>query len=237
MKKNNLILEKTLKQINSLSPDLILFTGDLVNNFFDEVTENHIVLFNKYLSGFDCYSILGNHDYGNYSDWNSAKEKEFNFSGIISSHEKLGFHLLRNDHVVIKEANDSIFLLGVENWGHHPFPKYADLEEAKRGINDNSFKILLTHDPSHWQSHIRDKEDIQLTLSGHTHGLQWGIKIAGIPFSLSKKVRKNWGGLYTHGCKVLNVNRGIGTVGIPWRIDMPAEISLITLKCRKVNRQ
>ena len=223
------LLEKTAININKINPDLILFSGDLVNNFSNETIrwEN---TFNDINAKGNSFSILGNHDYGNYSRWPDEESKQNNFEGIIKSHKKLGFTLLRNENVVIKMGNDSIFLIGVENWGHPPFPQYANLDSAMFNIPENAFKILMTHDPAHWEAQIAGKKKIELTVSGHTHGLQLGIKPAGIPFSLAYLTRKNWSGLYQSDNSYLYVNTGLGTVGIPWRIDMPPEITVFTLK-------
>ncbi|MEN8116765.1 MAG: metallophosphoesterase [Bacteroidota bacterium] len=231
---NNRVIDKTVKEITQLSPNIILFTGDLVNNFAYE-TEEWIARFKKLSNNYKCFSILGNHDYGNYSQWENIAEKEDNFRGIIEAHSQFGFSILRNENTNIVLNGDTISLIGVENWGHPPFPQYADLKSAMREVPDNRFKILLTHDPAHWATKVKEHEKIDLTLSGHSHGLQWGIKPAGLPFSVSYWVRKNWGGLYKSGDNYLYVNTGLGIVGMPWRIDMPAEITLITLKRSKID--
>jgi predicted MPP superfamily phosphohydrolase len=234
LQKNNSIIRKAAKCIEEIKPDLILFTGDLVNNFAYE-TEGWENDFQKISSLAKSYSILGNHDYSSYTRWDNDAARTKNMNEVILSHQKFGFQILRNQHTVLKSGNDSIFLIGVENWGRAPFPQHADLEKTLEGIPDNAFVILMSHDPAHWESQIKWDKNVDLTLSGHTHGLQWGIKLAGIPFSLSYLVRKNWGGVYEHENSFLNVNTGLGVVGIPWRIDMPPNISLITLKRGKVN--
>ncbi len=222
-------LMKTVQsEIQKINPDLILFTGDLVNNFSYEL-DGWFAIFDEMNKPDRSFSILGNHDYGNYSNWERESDKIENFNNLTESHIKLGFKLLRNDNAIIYEGTDSICIIGVENWGHPPFPQYANLEQALSEIPENTFKILLTHDPAHWESQIDGKKNIELTLSGHSHGLQLGIVKAGIPFSLSYLTRKNWGGLYKSDNTFLYVNTGLGTVGIPWRIDMPAEITVITL--------
>lgn len=223
------LLYKVKKKTEKINPDIVLFTGDLVNNFsselvgwkdvFKEITKNRV-----------SYSILGNHDYGDYTNWKSKTDKIENFQKIISSHETFGFKLLDNEHIKLKSGTDSMYIIGVENWGHPPFPQYANLEQAMNGIPEKAFKILLSHDPAHWEQVIKNRDDISLTLSGHTHGLQWGIKKAGITFSLIYLTRKNWGGLYEYENSYLYVNTGLGTVGIPWRINMPGELTVITLK-------
>lgn len=228
------VLKKVYKQTESINPDLIVFTGDLVNNFSYELN-GWDTIFRKINRKNNSYSILGNHDYGNYSNWENELNKTTNFQLITDAHCKFGFQLLRNENRVLSIGTDSIYLIGVENWGHPPFPQYAELDTAMLGVPDNAFKILLSHDPAHWESQINGKQSIALTLSGHSHGLQLGFVKAGIPFSLSYFVRKNWGGLYKSDDIYLHVNTGLGTVGIPWRIDMPAELTVITLKRVEVN--
>lgn len=227
--KSTHLIQTAKDKIKEINPDIIFFTGDLVNNFSDE-TAGWEKIFLEINASDNSYSILGNHDYGNYTNWKDEKSKTENFNAIVSAHKNLGFRLLRNEHVVIKSGTDSIFLAGVENWGHPPFPQYADLEKALQNIPEDAFTILLSHDPAHWESQIKGREKIELTLSGHTHGLQWGLKTAGIPFSFSYFTRKNWGGLYEFNNSYLYVNTGFGSVGIPWRIDMPAELTVFKLK-------
>lgn len=229
------ILEKTAVYIGQIKPDLILFTGDLVNNFVSE-TEGWENAIRKITSLAESYSILGNHDYGDYTSWENNDTKTENLNKIISSHHKFGFQILRNQNTIIKSGNDSIFLVGVENWKHNPLLQYADFEKASEGIPENAFTILMSHDPAHWESQIKWGKSIDLTLSGHTHGAQWGINIAGIPFSVAYFTRNNWGGLYRYENSFLNVNTGLSMVGTLLRIDMPAEISVITLKRGEVNR-
>ncbi len=215
-------------------PDIILFTGDLVDNFSNELIGWDSV-FKEITRNKQCFSILGNHDYGNYSDWKSETEKIKNFVEINKGNETFGFRLLNNEHVKLKLETDSIYIVGVENWGHPPFPQYANIDKAIAGIPKNAFRILMTHDPAHWDEVIKYRGDFGLTLSGHTHGMQWGILRAGITFSLIYLTRHNWGGLYKFNDSYLYVNTGLGTVGIPWRINMPAEITVITLKRLEVD--
>ena len=223
------VMEKTRTKLGKLDPDLILFTGDLVNNLSDEL-KGWSSIFSEMNSQGMSFSILGNHDYGNYSNWKEDSDKEDNFSSILTAHHDFGFKLLRNENLKLHLGGDSIYLVGVENWGHPPFPQYANLQKGLSGIFDDDFTILMTHDPAHWESKIKGKKNIELTLSGHTHGLQFGVKPAGIPFSLSYFIRKNWGGLYKSNDSYLYVNTGLGTIGMPYRIDIPAEITLIKLK-------
>jgi predicted MPP superfamily phosphohydrolase len=223
------VMEKTRQKMGKLNPDLVLFTGDLVNNLSNEL-EGWSSIFSEINSQGMSFSILGNHDYGNYSNWNTESDKENNFNSITAAHNQFGFKLLRNENVKLYSGGDSIYLVGVENWGHPPFPQYANLQKGLSGISDDDFTIMMTHDPAHWESKIEGKKSIELTLSGHTHGLQFGVKPAGIPFSLSYFIRNNWGGLYKSNHSYLYVNTGLGTIGIPYRIDIPAEITLFTLK-------
>lgn len=227
-------LTRIQHKISSLDPDLLLFTGDFVNNFSREFDGLEAPL--KAMStAYQSFSILGNHDYGDYSRWKTPAEKQANFEAIREKEHGLGFRLLCNENAIIHRGEDSIFIAGVENWGHPPFPQYADLEKALSGVEPDAFTILMTHDPAHWQAQIAGKKNIPLTLSGHTHGMQWGIKLAGIPFSVAALTRKQWGGLYRSGNSYLYVNTGIGTVGMPWRLDMPPEITLFTLKRTEID--
>ena len=223
------LLNRVEEEISIIKPDLILFTGDLVNNYGHEIY-GWETIFKKITRNANSYSILGNHDYGNYSSWENEAEKKKNLDEIIEDNKLFGFKLLNNEHVILKSGADSLYLIGVENWGHPPFPQYANLEKAMTGIPSDAFKILMTHDPAHWDEIIKKRGDVELTLSGHTHGMQWGILRAGITFSLSYLTRKNWGGLYNYNNSYLHVNTGLGTVGIPWRINMPGELTVITLK-------
>lgn len=227
--KSKHLMNQVVTETAKINPDMILFTGDLVNNFSSEL-EGWKNIFQEFTKNRPSFAILGNHDYGNYSNWNSESEKTENFNQILNAHKDFGFRLLNNENIKLKLGEDSIFIIGVENWGHPPFPQYANLEQAINGVPANAFKILMTHDPSHWDQLIKQRGDVQLTLSGHTHGLQWGIVKAGITFSLSYFVRQNWGGLYNYANSYLYVNAGLGTVGIPWRINMPAEMTIINLK-------
>ena len=228
------VIKKTSEKIKILNPDLLIFTGDLVNNFSNEI-DGWESYFKQMTEHTPSFSILGNHDYGDYTIWNNQKNKEENFNAILKCQKKMGFKLLLNEHTVIKKGRDSIYLAGVENWGHPPFPQYADLKKAMESIPKQAFTIILTHDPAHWEANVKNRKDIDLSFSGHTHGLQWGIKPAGIPFSLVYLIRENWSGLYQSNHTKLIVSTGLGLVGVPWRIDMPPEINLVILKRGKVD--
>jgi len=223
------LLKRTVKEVNKLSPDLILFTGDLVNNFSYE-TRGWESVFTELQASMGLFAILGNHDYGDYYNWENSNLKAANFNEVAEAYSRLGFRLLRNESVNIVKGADTLSLVGVENWGHPPFPQYADLKKALKVVPEQRFKILMTHDPAHRESADVEMEKFELTLSGHTHGLQWGIKPAGIEFSLMSLINKHWGGLYEKNGCYLYVNRGIGTIGLVFRLDMPAEITLITLR-------
>lgn len=226
--KNVNLMDRTTTIVNSLNPDILLFTGDLVNNFSDE-TEGFEPYLNQLQGKYGKYAILGNHDYGDYSAWPDSISKQKNLDQTKGSLTNAGFILLLNQwqHVAVKDTSFS--LIGVENWGHPPFPQYANLDKAMENIPAHSFKILMSHDPAHWSSVVVPQTDIPLTLSGHTHGGQFGIKIAGIEFSPISVIQKNWGGLYKQDNQLLYVNRGLGTIGFKGRINMRPEITLLTL--------
>ncbi len=225
---NDKFLKKCANSVNQLSPDLIVFTGDMVNNYYsemigfeEELAEMHAPL--------GKYAILGNHDYGDYSNWETETAKNENNRKLRQAIEDTGFKLLLNSSVELKVADTSFFLIGVENWGHAPFPQYANLNEAIKNVPEKAFKILLTHDPAHWKAKVLQETNIQLTLSGHTHGAQTGFHFAGIEFSPMFLVQEFWGGLYESEDRYLYVNRGLGCVGLLGRIDMRPEITRIKL--------
>ena len=226
--KNPKVLQEAIQQINKIKPDILLFTGDIVNNFSDEMDGFEPYL-NQLQAKYGKFAILGNHDYGDYYNWPDSVSKEQNQERIRSGLTAAGFNLLLNKWSLVRMKDTSICIVGVENWGHKPFPQYARLDLAMNGIPANSFKILMTHDPAHWQAKVINQTSIPLTLSGHTHGGQFGIKLAGIEFSPIWLIQKDWGGLYRSGNQYLYVNRGLGTVGFPGRIEMKPEITVLTL--------
>jgi predicted MPP superfamily phosphohydrolase len=226
--KNTWVLNKTLKEVDALKPDLLLFTGDIVNNFSEEINGFESLL-TQFKAKYGKYAILGNHDYGDYYQWTDQKSKAENLKEIELGLTNSGFKLLLNqwERIVV---NDTAFaLIGVENWGHKPFPQYADLEMATKEIPFGLFQILMTHDPAHWDAIVVPQTNIPLTLSGHTHGGQFGVKIAGIVFSPMFLVQEKWGGLYESDYQLLYVNTGLGTIGFPGRVEMNPEITLLTL--------
>ena len=215
--------------INEQESNVILFTGDIVNNTANEMTP-WISHFGRLKARDGKFSVLGNHDYGEYVRWKTKEEKEINFKAIKDIFPKIGFNLLLNDSVFLKKGNDKIALVGVENWGKH-FKKAGDLELASSKINKEDFKILLSHDPSHWENEVKNHENnYQLTLSGHTHGMQFGIEIPGIKWSPVQYIYKQWAGVYKEFGSYINVNRGFGFLGFPGRVGIWPEITVITLK-------
>lgn len=211
-------------------PDLIFFTGDLVNNETAEV-KDYINVFGKVKAPLGVYSVTGNHDYGDYKSWNSAHDKVQNFQDLIEAHRLMGYDLLMNEHRMIEMGGEKLAILGVENWGKGRFPKYGKMDLAHAGTEDAAVKLLLSHDPSHWDAQIRkDYQDIDLMLAGHTHGFQFGVEIGDFKWSPSQYVYKQWADLYTEGNQHLYVNRGFGFIGYPGRIGIPPEITIIELK-------
>lgn len=224
------ILDRAVTIINEWNADLILFTGDIVNNFAWELKGWERVL-NKLSAKKGKYAVLGNHDYGDYSTWESPVEKEENLNSIKQFYKTIDFKLLLNEAIIVKSKEQPIALIGLENWGQPPFKQYGDLEKALEKVTAVPFKILLSHDPSHWDEEVAQHTDIALTLAGHTHGMQAGIKVAGRQWSPIKYKYKQWAGLYTNKDQYLYVTRGLGWLGFPGRIGMRPEITFIKLKC------
>jgi hypothetical protein len=222
--------------INEQNSDLILFTGDMVNNRADEMIP-WVDTFKKLKAKDGKFSVLGNHDYGDYVDWKSEEAKTRNLEKLKDIQRQLGFDLILNDHRILKKGDDKIVLIGVENWGAGRFKKVGDLNKASAAVNQQDFKILMSHDPSHWEQEVKDhKTHYHLTLSGHTHGMQFGIEIPGwIKWSPVKWRYKYWAGIYEHAGQKLNVNRGFGFLAYPGRVGIWPEISVITLKKRLIS--
>lgn len=211
-------------------PDVIFFTGDLVNNESSEV-KNYIDVFDKLKAPYGVFSVTGNHDYGDYQRWPSEKAKNENFKSLMEAHRTMGFDLLMNEHRFIEINGEKIAILGNENWGGRGFRQSGKLDQAHAGTEEAKTKILLSHDPSHWDAQVRPLyPDIDLTLSGHTHGFQFGVEIGGFKWSPSQYAYKQWAGLYKEGSQYLYVNRGYGYLGYPGRIGMPPEITILELK-------
>ena len=221
--------------INEQQSDSILFTGDMVNNKASEM-EPWKELFSKLEAKDGMYSILGNHDYGDYIDWTTDELKAENLESLKRIQKEIGFDLLLNESRYLKKGNDQIALVGVENWGRGGFKKAGDLKKAASAIHKDDFKILLSHDPSHWEDVvIHDDYHYHLTLSGHTHGMQFGIEIPGwFKWSPVKWRYKYWAGIYEEMGQFINVNRGFGFLGYPGRVGIWPEITVITLKKKRV---
>ena len=221
-----------IQMINDLDADLVLFTGDIVNIVADEM-EPYMDLFSEIRGKYGVFSVLGNHDYGDYKAWTTAEEKDANFQKLIEVHKRLGWDLLLNEHRLLNIGDEQLAIIGVENTSALPrFRSYGDLTQAYDGTQNAGMRILLSHDPSHWDAEVvKSFKDIALTLSGHTHGFQFGIEIPGwIKWSPSKYVYKQWAGLYTQQKQHLYVNRGFGTLGYPGRVGILPEITLLELK-------
>lgn len=224
-------VERGVKMIIEQQADLILFTGDLVNDKASEM-DDYKELFSKINAPLGVYSILGNHDYGDYIQWpNDGISKKENLNRLKQVHSDMGWRLLMNEHVCIERNGEKLALLGVENWSvKGRFPKYGKMELAYKGSESYPFKILLSHDPSHWHAQVRkDYADVDLTLSGHTHGMQFGVEMPGFKWSPIQYIYKEWAGLYEEDGKKLYVNRGFGFLGYPGRVGVLPEITVLEL--------
>lgn len=209
--------------------DLFVFTGDLVNNAAWEI-EPYIERFGSIKAPFGQFSILGNHDYGDYIEWGSEAEKAANLEQLKHNHQKLGYRLLLNENLVLEKGGQKISLIGVQNWGRH-FIQMGDLDKALEGVPDDAFRILLSHDPTHWEEIVRyHKTKVHLTLAGHTHGAQFGVETAGLRWSPVQYTYLNWAGLAAHNGRYLYVNRGFGFLGFSGRLGIWPEVTVITLK-------
>jgi predicted MPP superfamily phosphohydrolase len=210
--------------------DLVLFTGDLVNDRAGEM-DNYMDVFSRVKAPMGVFSVLGNHDYGDYVTWASPEAKKINLEQLKKVHAALGWRLLMNEHVVFERNNQQIAVLGIENWGAKGrFPKYGRMDLAHAGTEKILFKILMSHDPSHWDAEIRTKyPDIDLMLAGHTHGMQFGVELPHFKWSPVQWMYKEWAGLYEEGKQKLYVNRGYGFIGYPGRVGILPEITVIEL--------
>ena len=228
---NKKAVEHGVDMIMKENADIILFTGDLVN---DRATEMHefMDVFSKLNAPMGVYSTLGNHDYGDYVHWpQDGISKEQNLEDLKKVHAQLGWRLLMNEHVVLEKNNEQIALLGIENWSAKArFPKHGRMDLAHAGTQNYPFKILMSHDPSHWHAEVREKyTDVDLMLSGHTHGMQFGVEIPGFKWSPVQYMYKEWAGLYEDEKQKLYVNRGFGFIGYPGRVGILPEITVIEL--------
>lgn len=214
-------------------PDMVFFTGDLVNNETKEVKE-YLDIFSKVKADLGVYSTLGNHDYGDYRSWSSQAAKRNNLEDMIKVHERMGWNLMMNENQSIKVGTDQISIIGVENWGAGRFAKYGDLSKAAMNA-EGDVKLLLSHDPSHWDAQVREQQpDIDLMFAGHTHGMQLGVEIGDWRWSPSKYIYKQWADLYKEDNQYLYVNRGFGFLGFPGRIGIYPEITILELTSQRV---
>ncbi len=243
-------LKKIVTKLNEIEPDMLICTGDMINISAKEV-EGLDGLFASVNTPLGRYAVMGNHDYGDYKKWKSKEAKEANLMSAYEAYGRVGFVLLNDSavqitdnkgqsidnttHSTLNSQLSTISVIGVENWGKPPFPRYGDLAKATKGFEPAQFNILLSHDPSHWREEVVKQEYkyIDLTLSGHTHSAQIGLNLGKFKWSPSQWIFDEWDGLYQEGNQYLFISRGLGYVGIPFRLGMPAEISVITLRCEE----
>ncbi len=223
-------IQKGIDLINNEAADLVCFTGDLVNNVAAEM-DGFITIFKQIKSTHGTYSVLGNHDYGDYVRWPDKASRMLNFKQIIEVHRALGWELLLNENRKITVKGSEVAIIGVENYSAHPrFSRYGDMEKAVIGLGKADLKLLLSHDPSHWDDDVRKNyKDIDLMMSGHTHGGQFGIEMGRIKWSPVSHYYKQWIGLYREGAQYLYVNRGFGFLGYPGRVGILPEITVLEL--------
>lgn len=223
-------VRKGIDMIQEQGADLIVFTGDLVNNRAVEI-EPFVKYFSELSAPYGKFAVLGNHDYGHYVKWKDESAKKENLEILFKHHESMGFQLMKNESVMIEKNGAKIRLAGVENWGKPPFPQFGDLDQTFQEAKKQDFSILLSHDPSHWDEQIIDhNQKIHLTLSGHTHGMQMGVEIPGFRWSPVKYRYPRWAGLYEEKDQFLYVNRGFGFIGFPGRVGIWPEITVLELK-------
>lgn len=227
---NKAAVQRGVDLVLQQKPDIILFTGDLVNDRATEMLD-YADVFSKLSAPMGVFSVLGNHDYGDYVRWNSPDEKRKNLEQLAAIQQQMGWRLLMNEHVVLERNGDQAALLGIENWSTKArFPRYGKLDLAYRGAENYPFKILMSHDPSHWDGQVRPEfPGINLMLSGHTHGMQFGVENPYFKWSPVQWVYKQWAGLYEENDQKLYINRGFGFIGYPGRVGILPEISVLEL--------
>lgn len=226
---NKTAVEGGVDMLLAQKPDIVFFTGDLVNNEAKELND-YFNIFKKVQAPLGVYSTLGNHDYGDYKEWGSEQEKRQNLATLIQGHKELGWDILMDENREIKLGGDSLGILGIQNWGLGGFVKKGDLNKALQNTDHFTNKLLLSHDPSHWRAQVLGKTDIDASFSGHTHGFQYGIEIGSFKWSPSQFRYKEWAGLYQEDNQQLYVNRGYGFLGYPGRVGILPEISIFELK-------
>jgi hypothetical protein len=226
-------VENMVKKINELNPDIVFFTGDLVNDRAMEAIK-YIEILKKIETKYGVFSSLGNHDYGDYVEWPSPDAKMENLQNLKNIHKKIGWKLLLNENIILEKNDQKIAIIGVENWGHKlHFPKYGNIETALKGTENIAVKLLLSHDPSHWDYEISQKhKEIDITFAGHTHGFQFGIEIPALnlKWSPSQYIYPHWAGLYNKENQYLYVNRGMGFLGYYGRVGIQPEITVVELQ-------
>ena len=219
-----------IDMLNAEKPDLAFFTGDLVNSKSEEAIE-YLDIFKKVKAPMGTFSIMGNHDYGDYTSWTSAEDRMKDIRSLHDMHKFMGWDLLLNENRLLKADGEELAILGCENWGAGRFSKYGNMVETVRGVENQQFKILLSHDPSHWDAQVKKEyPDIDLMLSGHTHGFQFGVEIGNFRWSPAQYQYKQWADLHQDGNQYLYVNRGYGFIGYPGRIGILPEITILELK-------
>ncbi|MEO8821172.1 MAG: metallophosphoesterase [Ginsengibacter sp.] len=233
---NKKAVEHGVEKIIAENGDLVIFSGDLVNDRATEM-KNYMDVFNQVKAPMGVYSTFGNHDYGDYVSWPyEGVTKEQNLIDLAKVHEQLGWRLMMDEHVELEKNGDKIALIGIQNWSAKArFPKYGNMKKAYAGAEKYPFKILISHDPSHWDAQVRPEyPDVDLMLSGHTHGMQFGVEIPGFKWSPVQYIYKEWDGLYEEGKQKLYVNPGFGFIGYPGRVGILAEITVIELVKNKM---
>jgi len=227
---NKTAVEGGVDMLLGEKPDIALFTGDLVNNKSEEA-KDYLDIFGRIKAPLGVFSVMGNHDYGDYTSWPSEAARQKDIQNLHAMHKYMGYDLLLNENRVIKVDGGELAILGCENWGAGRFSKYGDMKKTVQGVEDHPFKILMSHDPSHWDAQVRPNySDIDLTLSGHTHGMQFGIEIGDFRWSPAQYRYKQWADLYQQEEQFLYVNRGYGYIGYPGRVGILPEITILELK-------
>jgi predicted MPP superfamily phosphohydrolase len=231
---NKTAVKGGIEMLQKEKADLTFFTGDLVNNKAEEMSE-WMNVFDKVSAPLGVYSVFGNHDYGDYADWASEAEKNKNLQDLKEVHRLLGWNLLSNENRIIEVEGEKLGIIGVENWSSKArFPRYGNMKKATEGMEEAAVNVLLSHDPSHWQEQIISQyPQVDLTLSGHTHGMQFGVEIPGFKWSPVQYMYKEWAGLYRSADQFLYVNRGYGYIGYPGRVGIPPEITIIELEAEE----
>jgi predicted MPP superfamily phosphohydrolase len=228
---NGEALHRAARMVNDLKGDVVFFTGDLVNNRHEEALP-YVDTLRSIRAPHGVFSIFGNHDYGDYVHWPSPEAKAANLEQLKDLQAALGWRLLIDEHAYIEKDGSKMGVIGVQNWsGRANFQRYGDLQKALKGFQPGAFNVLLSHDPSHWDAQVRSQHpDIHLTLSGHTHGMQFGVEVPGFKWSPAQYFYKEWAGLYRAPGQQLYVNRGLGYIGYPGRVGILPEITLIELQ-------